>query len=310
MKKLHNKSIIKFLIVILIVILVDFISGIVLENLYRNCKSGICYQENFIMNKTNHDLLIFGSSRAAYHYVPSILSDTLGISVYNCGREGSGIYYHYGVLLSTLKRYTPKVIVLDIDYRDLYQADGIFGIEILKEHAPFYRKISPEFDSLLVLSGKKEMIKLQSNLYRYNSKAFKIITGNLSNSRDNVLGQRAKTGIWKKKITPLSSEKLTVDSNKIATLKKFIEKTKESNIKLIFAVSPYYMTTPEGLYNPLERLAKTADVKVLNHLQDQRLLKDNTLFNDKLHLNKSGASIYTSIIAEDIKKTLSGISTD
>lgn len=301
---LIQKFTFKILILISIVFSVDFFSGIVFEKLYQSCKSGVCYQENYIMRKTNQDLLVFGSSRAAYHYVPSVLKDSLGISVYNCGREGTGIYYHYGVLLATLKRYNPKIIFLDIDYRDLYEASGIFGLEVLKEHTPFYHKISPEFDSLLVLSGRKEIIKLQSNLYIYNSKAFKIITGNLSKGRDNVLGFRQKNGIWKKKLTPLENTQLIVDQNKLETLQKFINKTKENNIILIFTVSPYFMSTPEGLYNPLKKIAKKNNISILNHLQDKVFLSDKSLFNDELHLNSDGAVLYSKLIALDVKKVL------
>ena len=304
MKKLNKKFMYKILIIISIVFCVDFFSGIVLEKLYQSCKSGVCYQENYIMRKTNQDLLVFGSSRAAYHYVPSILKDSLGISVYNCGREGTGIYYHYGVLLATLKRYNPKIIFLDIDYRDLYEASGVFGLDVLKEQTPFYNKISPEFDSLLVLSGRKETIKLQSNLYRYNSKAFKIITGNLSKGSDNVLGFRQKNGIWKKKLDPLKNTQLIVDKNKIETLQKFINKTKENNIIFVFTVSPYFMSTPEGLYNPLIKIAKKNKISILNHLQDKVFLSDKSMFNDELHLNREGAVLYSKLIALDAKKVL------
>ncbi|UPT70029.1 MAG: hypothetical protein M0D53_12935 [Flavobacterium sp. JAD_PAG50586_2] len=261
MKKLNKKIIYKLVIIIVIVLFVDLFSGKIFGKLYQSCKSGICSQENYIMNNTNQDLLVFGSSRAAYHYIPSILQDTIGMSVYNCGREGSGIYYHYGVLLSTLKRYNPKVIVLDIDYRDIYKAEGIFGTDILKEHAPFYHQVSHEFDSLLILPGKKEAIKLQSNLYRYNSKVFKIITGNLVRGRDNELGFRANNGVWKKSLTSLNQKDLKVDENKILTIKKFIEKVQKHKIKLILTVSPYYKKTIKGLYEPLVEVSNEKKLK-------------------------------------------------
>lgn len=304
MKKRNKIFIYKILILIFIVFCIDLGSGKIFEKLYQSCKSGVCYQENFIMRKTNQDLLIFGSSRAAYHYVPSILRDTLGISVYNSGREGTGIYYHYGVLLSTLKRYSPKVILLDIDYRDIYEAKGIFGIEVLKEHAPFYQSISPEFDSLLTLQGKKEVIKLESSLYRYNSKAFKIVTGNLIKGRDNDEGFRAKNGTWKKDIALLELNQTNVDNDKIQTLQKFINKVKKKDITLIFTVSPYFMSTPKDLYQPLFKIAEENNIQILNHVQDQRFLSDKTMFNDELHLNKRGAIFYSKIIASEASRIL------
>ncbi|WP_107040067.1 hypothetical protein [Brumimicrobium mesophilum] len=299
MKKLNKKFLYKVFLFIAIVFCVDYASGIVFGKLYKTAKSGVAFQENYIMNKTSQELLIFGSSRAAYHYIPAILKDTLGISTYNCGREGTGIYYHYGVLLSTLERYTPKVIFLDIDYRDIYVGEGIFGVDALKEHAPFYHSVSPEFDSLLSLTGEKEVFKLNSNLYKYSSKSFKILTGNLIQGRDNKQGFRVLTGNWNKTIDSLDAEKLAVDEKKIETLQKFIDKAKTNNIKFVFTVSPYFKITPENLYKPLIELAKKNDIQVLNHLQDQRFLSDKSMFNDELHLNKQGAQLYSRMIASE-----------
>lgn len=304
MTKPYKKKLYKIAFVLFLVVLIDFFSGVIFEKAYQNSPSGICFQENYIMSKTNQDLLIFGSSRAAYHYIPKILKDTLGFSVYNCGREGSGIYYHYGVLLSTLKRYHPKIILLDIDYRDFYQHEGIFGLDILEEHNPFYHKISKDFDSLLVLKGFKEEIKLQSKLYRYNSKAFKMITSHFGGGRGNVNGFRSKNGIWKEQITPLKTDKLIVDKNKIETIRKFIIKSKENNIKLIFTISPYYAKTAKNFYKPLQDLAEENNIVFISHLQDTTFTRNPKLFNDILHLNLKGATIFTTKVASELKLSL------
>jgi len=42
--------------------------------------------------------------------------------------------------ISTLNRYTPKVVVLEVDLKDIYKDKENFGKEILVEHAPFYKK--------------------------------------------------------------------------------------------------------------------------------------------------------------------------
>lgn len=304
MNNKNRKYIYKIAIVLIIVMGVDFVSGFIFQKVYQRTPSGICYQENYIMSKTKQDLLIFGSSRAAYHYIPKIIKDSTGLSVYNCGREGSGIYYHYGVLLATLERYKPKVIMLDLDYRDFYQHEGIFGLDILEEHNPFYHKISKEFDSLLVLKGFKEEIKLQSNLYRYNSKSFKMITSYFAGGRGNVDGFRSKNGILKKEILPLKADNLILDYNKIETIKKFITKAKENNIKIILTVSPYFIKTPKDLYKPVEKLAIENNIEIINHLQDTLFIKDASLFNDILHLNLKGATVFSKKIASEVKHSL------
>jgi len=294
----------KIILIIVIVFTLDFIFGIVLEKLYSRTKTGLCQQENYIMLKTKQPLLIFGSSRAEYHYNPDIISNSTGLSTYNCGREGVWLYYHYGVLLSTLKRYHPKIVILEIDLKDIYENKADFGKGILVQHAPYYKRISNEFDSLLELNGIKETIKMQSFSYRYNSKFFKIITGNLVSKDDSKNGFKSQNGIWTKKIEYLNSNNEIVDNEKINTINNFIYKAKSNNVKLFFAISPYYKIVPTNILNPIKTIAERNDITLLNHLSDTIFMNDNSLFYDDLHLNKRGAELYSMIIANEVKKIL------
>ena len=49
------------------------------------------------MELTKADLLVFGSSRANHHYVPEVFEDSLKLTFYNTGKDGSGIFItlHY-----------------------------------------------------------------------------------------------------------------------------------------------------------------------------------------------------------------------
>lgn len=76
------------------------------------CNRRIYKTDNFISDEVDANILIFGSSRAAHHYVPSILSDSLDMSCYNCGMDGNGIIYGYGKLKTITARYYPKIVIL------------------------------------------------------------------------------------------------------------------------------------------------------------------------------------------------------
>lgn len=304
MKKYTLWLLLKVLIVVILLVFVDFMAGYVLDRLYSTSKSGVSYQEYTIINKTNQEVLVFGSSRAAYHYVPSVLAEELKMSVYNSGREGTGIFFHNAVLISTLKRYTPKLIILDLDYRDIYmEGKGGFGPEVLKELTPFHGKISEKFDSLLVQNWY-DPILFQSNLFKYNKKFFSVLTGNVIKSRDNYNGYRPLYGEWSKEIKKLDEVNLIPDSAKINQLEKFIEMAKNKNIQVVLTVSPYYIDMPVDLLKPLEEISKILQVTFLNHIRDKRFLSERNLFNDELHLNDKGAGIYSSIIADEIKLVL------
>ena len=53
----------------------------------------------YLVNEVHEDVILMGTSRCNLHYVPSIISDTLGMSVYNGGIDASNnIYAHYIML--------------------------------------------------------------------------------------------------------------------------------------------------------------------------------------------------------------------
>ena len=50
----------------------------------------------YLVEDVREDVVLMGTSRCNFHYVPSIISDSIGMSVYNGGIGGSdNIYAHY-----------------------------------------------------------------------------------------------------------------------------------------------------------------------------------------------------------------------
>lgn len=68
--------------------LLDFGLGKIFGYLTVHATGGYTKRDNLISDEVDANILIFGSSRAAHHYVPSILSDSLDMSCYNCGLDG------------------------------------------------------------------------------------------------------------------------------------------------------------------------------------------------------------------------------
>ena len=64
---------------------VDRIGGWGLDKLRNITHSQMYTKMNRIERGVTEDVVIFGTSRANHHYIPSILSDTLQMSVYNAG---------------------------------------------------------------------------------------------------------------------------------------------------------------------------------------------------------------------------------
>ena len=112
-KVMHSK-ISRILIFLLIVIIADRLIGFSLQKLYQNSNDLGIAKIRYTIDSTWQDVLIFGSSRAQHHYIPDTITSLTGLSTYNCGIGGQGLAFSFIQIHETLKRYKPKLIVLDL----------------------------------------------------------------------------------------------------------------------------------------------------------------------------------------------------
>src|ERR1700750_706899 len=99
---------------IVLMVVLDWSIGYLLKKEYYSQKSGWDFRTTYVIDSVKSDVLILGSSRALHHYDPNIIQDSLHMTAYNGGRDGCEMFYDYGVLTSALKRYHPKLVVLDM----------------------------------------------------------------------------------------------------------------------------------------------------------------------------------------------------
>lgn len=292
----------KIVVFALVFALVDFAAGSAIKAAYNRVTKGDCGRNNYMMKTLkDKDILIFGSSRAIHHYDPEVLSKDLEMSCYNCGEDGMGIILSYARLNAILSRYTPKMIIYDFEKSfDIKEGDNYRYLGKLK---PFYP--DDEIDSLFNEISFTERFKMLSHLFRYNSQLVDIAIGLLSKSPQtaesytyNPLGH-----VMDYEPDPQSDVDLSVDSIKMAYLCRFIDKCKEKNIRLIFAVSPTYHADSIDFQSILSKVANNRQVKVLNHYSDTTFTVHKELFSDVAHLNQIGANKYTRIISKEIKRS-------
>ena len=95
---------VKFIVTILIffvsIILCDRIVAFVENKLYLLQDTKVNYAHQ---NKVVADIVILGSSRASHHYVPHIITDSLGLTCVNLGEDGQGILYNYPIAHMVMK---------------------------------------------------------------------------------------------------------------------------------------------------------------------------------------------------------------
>ncbi|HEY5369695.1 MAG TPA: hypothetical protein VIJ75_11955 [Hanamia sp.] len=153
----------------------DFVIGTILNKLYFKQQSGLQYRTTYAIEKTNAEVIVLGSSRANHHYVPAVFENILHYSFYNAGKDGSSIFYNYAILKGILKRYKPRIIVLEILKEELGFEKEWY--DRLSELLPYYAT-HPEIRSIILLKSRSERLKLISKIYPYNSSLLTILIGN------------------------------------------------------------------------------------------------------------------------------------
>ena len=174
-KMIVKKIILNIVIVGVLVFVIDFSIGRTLRYFYFKETSGLHFRTTYAMEKTEADILVFGASRANHHYIPEVFKDSLEMSFYNTGRDGNGIFFQTALLKSVLKRYSPKVIILD--YAGGFEKGGE-DYDRMSPLLPYYRT-HEEIRSIVELKSPFERIKLLSEIYPFNSQILTIAIGNL-----------------------------------------------------------------------------------------------------------------------------------
>ena len=282
---------------------IDIATGFVFDKLTLSAKRGYTGRNEFIADKLHDPVLVFGSSRSVHHYDPQVLADSLGVPCYNCGQDGMGIITFYGRFKLLTARYTPRLIIYDVttDF-DLRRNDNVTYLTWLK---PYYYR--PGIDSIFWHIEPTERVKMLSNMFRYNGKALQIITDNKpgDNNDDALKGFVPLDGIMTyDKEEDATKTQVDFDPVKLYYISRLVKDCSAKGIRLVFAISPLYnsIKQPDAYLADFLTLARKQNVPVINHYYDTRFATNKNLFQDTYHMNRSGAEIYTSMLAHEIKQ--------
>ncbi len=306
MNKIKNNQFLFFFLkcifLLLIVILFDQSVGSILHKLYSMQKSGALYRTTYSLEKTTAKILIFGSSRASFHYNPLVFQRELNKSCYNVGRNANFIFYHYAILKGVLKRYTPEIIILDIAHGEFEKRQDSY--DKLSSLLPYYLD-HPELHDIIEMKSPIEKYKLFSKIYPYNSSLFTILNKSfMQNSDPDINGFTPVDKIWneqKKDETNLESG--VFDRTKIRLFKNFIHLCKIKGIKLFIIVSPYFSinNSENKSISIAKNIALHNDISFNDFSNDSSFTNHNKYFKDPLHLNSFGAELLSKLISKEIK---------
>lgn len=299
------KSILKLcrsvLIVVVLVAIVDIAVGYVMDwILPRTGNKGDLCLTNLGVNVIETPIVIVGSSRASHHYDPRIFADSLGRATYNVGTDGCFFTHNCCVINSILERYSPELIIWEFEPSYLFEhsADDITSMYL------YYNKRDYITKTLNEVLPRSEVIKLNSNIYRYNSKFIRVFTRYLQNddTPDEHSGYEPSAPKSLKEplslVEEYSSYTSVIDSSKLYRFKETVENAKTKGCKIVLVNSPKYKYSIDPNINMNDSVANICQELGVSFIDCSKLyISHPEYFNDATHLNAIGADIYTKHIA-------------
>jgi len=294
---------IKIVAFLLLAFIFDYLLGAVFRHFYFKQTSGWEYSTKYSIEDTKADILIFGASRAQQQYNPLFFEERLKQTAYNVGRDGESIFYHYGILKAVLKRYSPKTIILDVENGIFKQAESSY--DRLSVLLPFYYD-HLELRSVIEMRGHFEKFKLKSQIYPYNSLLFKIAIGNTEYNKkrkEDINGYLPLTNSLNEPIRTVDFTKpYIIDSNKLNVYRSFINDCLAADVKLYIVCSPYFINAigVDSSMKIAKAIAAENKIDVIDFSKNQTFLSNSKLFDDTVHVNATGAKLFTNQLIDSI----------
>ncbi|MFH1681721.1 MAG: hypothetical protein ABIH26_13900 [Candidatus Eisenbacteria bacterium] len=291
------------LLFLLLLFTLDYGIGSSLCRFYFRQSSGEQYRTTYSMERTTAGILVFGTSRANHHYVPSVFEEGLGDDFYNAGRDGSSILYHYAVLAGVLARHTPRAVVLDITPAEFARSRAPY--ERLTALLPYY-DTHPEVRPVVLLKSRFERLKLLSRIYPFNSSLLTIAMGNLEANRKrkpDIKGYIPLRGRWG---GPPGKAELaadeTIDPALVRHFARFLVEARARGIRLHVVVSPAYREPgpPSRSLRIAGEICEKHGAAFSDFTSSACFFDRSDLFQDPYHLNHEGAVLFSERIVEEI----------
>jgi len=263
--------------------------------------------------EAEHDIAIYGSSRAWVHINPKILSDSLGANVYNFGIDGHNFWLQYLRHLELLKHNEkPKTIILSVDVFSLQKRKDLFQLDQFLPYMLWNSNIQQYTNSYIGYNDFDYYVPL----IRYSGKtnSLKLIIKNIVNGQSNIgYRQNGFLGMdreWNADLEKAKKEQksyiINTDSNSVVLFEKFIKECKANDIELILVYTPEYIDGQNFVANRDDVIQIYRDFSMKYSIDffdysNDSLCLNKKYFYDASHLNSSGAEIFSKKLANDLK---------
>ena len=268
--------------------------------------------EHVLNNK--YDYLIFGSSRSMYSINPIELNSLLGNKGFNSSIEASDISFFIDVLkMLERKEYTPELLIfnifpLSVDENEV-NLNNVFNIlGPLSERSELFEKHYPVENSLSFINSLKFHKTLPDLINGLRKKNIKLDYGYRPIFSKGLcqLGPNCKSGKkfslndWRELQSKLPPVNFKLIDELLAILKK-------NKIKTVFTISPVHIILNLDLkrnyyyWDLIKNYLVLKGHTVLDYRYHPTFENNDLYYTDAIHLNQKGASIFTKILADDLK---------
>ena len=265
----------------------------------------------YSLAQCNEDIIILGNSRAQHHYIPSMLSDSLKMSCFNAGQDGGhSIFLPYGQVEAILKRYKPKLFLLEFSPSSVYYDETDY--DKLAIFLPYYNSLK-FLRPLIELRGPFEKYKNLSGIYPFNSQVINIIRFNYKKTDRFIMNQgydpifRTIKGFDGTK-RDVNDENNTIDSNKVDRINEILALCQNSGTQIIVIDSPVLMgdknTSNKEVKAQILEIFSNHKIPFWDYSSDEKFVDSLNYFADRRHLNYLGSELFTKDVASRIKNYL------
>lgn len=299
-----KRFIINILLFFAIIAVIDLCVGFTGDYLQAHAKGGTTRKTNDLVMNDQHDIVIFGSSRAAHHYDTPFLSDTLGLDVFNAGYDGNGVILSYGLLSMMLERYQPKLIIFDVEPAfdiNVYAVDN-GNKRYITPLKPYYRDAG--VSEVIKGVSEEEWLKSYSGMMRYNttiiSKALDYVQGSGVSNKGYIPMKGIYTGEPNKKKGNVPKR----DAFKLEYVEKLLLLAQSKNVPIAVVASPKYGQENADDVQPVIDLCVKHNIPFIDFYANEEFMQHKDWFVEPMHLNEVGAREFSKQMIKEIERII------
>lgn len=306
---MKKKQVYNILFFLLIIVLIDRSLGFIVSNLALKYKFDRRI-ELLINNQLDKDILVLGSSKTLNGIDPQIIESKTGQSCYNLSYSGSNVEFHETILdLIIQSKNHPSTLIYGVD--DLNSLIKYEGITVYRkeelypyiDNTQINHIVSHKLDKSILASKISSVYHQNVNLVtaiKYLLRGKEVPDYEINNIDDygaNIMfGHQAKHENMKfvnrKFVYDIKYENVQYRD----ALVRILAKCKTNNINVKLVITPSLVSPTIGFKQRIIELSK--GIESIYDYSNQFTNKD--LFYNYDHLNKTGATKFTSLIADDL----------